>query len=294
MAKQQSQIVEQLEQEQQETNPGGGGDGGNPTPWLTPELSAKLPEDVRGFAGKYKSVEDALIGGYNAQRHIGVPPERLITLPEKADDAAGMQAVYRRLGAPEKAEEYDVPVPEGYPAEFATAFRGKALELGLSKAQVAGLAAWNNTEAAAMAQRMKEQEDNTIATREGLTTQALQKAWGPKYGEIMELTRRELAQHGLSKELVDALAATATLHSEDGGTKLWQLLGQLGSRRGESPLHIDTEGNLPRGMTPDQAKARLATLEADKAWSDRLLKGGTDSAENKERLALLRLASSAR
>jgi hypothetical protein len=41
------------------------------------------------------------------EKNIGVPPDRIIRLPEKPDDLAGWNGVYSRLGVPADAKDYD-------------------------------------------------------------------------------------------------------------------------------------------------------------------------------------------
>ena len=42
-----------------------------------------------------------------SERLIGVPAERIVTLPKEATDEAGWQNVWTKLGAPKEAKEYD-------------------------------------------------------------------------------------------------------------------------------------------------------------------------------------------
>ena len=85
---------------------GGGSGGGSDAGWLSQIADA----DLRGFAESkgFEKPEVALEAYRNLEKVMGVPKERLLKLPEKADDP-GWAEVYERLGRPKEAGHYSVP-----------------------------------------------------------------------------------------------------------------------------------------------------------------------------------------
>src|SRR5690349_8033208 len=114
-------------------NPGStpGGDGGNPggdAKWYSGFESPEL----RGFV-ETKGWKDpgAAVESYRQlEKTIGVPAERLLKLPDKAD-APEWKEIRAKVGvgAPEKPEDYGIPVPEGIDPGYAGEVAAKALEL---------------------------------------------------------------------------------------------------------------------------------------------------------------------
>jgi len=67
--------------------------------------------DSKGYAG----VEDLATAYTNAASKLGVDPTRLLTLPDKPDDADGWSKLYTKMGRPESPDGYkpDVKTPDG-------------------------------------------------------------------------------------------------------------------------------------------------------------------------------------
>ncbi len=118
---------------------GGSGAGGGAAPFY----STFTDPDLRGFAEnkKFESPE-ALTKSYREREKLrGLPPERLLTVP--ADDKPESWApVYDRLGRPKEAKDYAIKVPQGAPQEYAGQVAKVLHDLGLSKKQGEGVAAY--------------------------------------------------------------------------------------------------------------------------------------------------------
>ncbi len=83
--------------------------GGQETHW-----GATLPEDLRGdpFVTKYKTVEEAIRGGINANKMIGNSvrfPDANATPEQKAEFDSRVRKHY---GIPDKAEGYEISLPD--------------------------------------------------------------------------------------------------------------------------------------------------------------------------------------
>lgn len=106
------------------------------------------------------------------------PEPFLAALPE-AGDKEGWAAVYAKLGRPESAEGYELPVPEGQDGEFAKQTSGWMHELGLNKQQAQGLAEkWNAHQAQ---QAEAQQVAITKQAETDLTT--IKQEWGAQFDE---------------------------------------------------------------------------------------------------------------
>ncbi|MET0659134.1 MAG: hypothetical protein ABW110_13365, partial [Steroidobacteraceae bacterium] len=116
-----------LQQANLENNGGGGGDGGQAAaaaaaaaagaaanqPWF-PEAHKSLVE-TKGF----KSVEDVFNWGINAEKLIGLDRAgRTVVLPKDEADVEGRKAYYAKIGVPESADKYELPLPEGDDGSF--------------------------------------------------------------------------------------------------------------------------------------------------------------------------------
>jgi hypothetical protein len=112
---------------------------------------------------------------------------------------------------PEKADEYDFKVPEKLPenlpydTEGATEFKSVAHQLGLTKAQAAGLHDWfaeRSAKTVASMNEMSAEEARAYQTRE---VQALEKLWGPRDSETSK-ANAEFADRALSLAPPDFVA----------------------------------------------------------------------------------------
>lgn len=124
-----------------------------------------------------------LIGG-----SIRLPGEK--DLP--ADRQAKLDKIYTQLGRPTTPEGYTLQAPaadSGVPWDAAQAeqFKSVAHKLGLTQAQVEGLAAYDTQRA------MGSQVDSTQAYNACIET--LQKEWGPASKQMLGLARRTAAAH---------------------------------------------------------------------------------------------------
>lgn len=114
-----------------------------------------------------------LLGG---QEEATAAEPFLSALPEEGD-ADGWGALYNKLGRPETAEGYELPLPEGDNGEFAKATSAWMHEAGLSKSQAQALAGkWNEYQAAQAEQghqQLEQQNTQNLAS--------IRKEWGNNF-----------------------------------------------------------------------------------------------------------------
>lgn len=262
--------------EVQPNTPPAGDNGGSNEPWY-----AKIADpDLRGLAElkKWDSPDKVLQSYKHLESHMGVPPERLLRLPEKVDDPAWGE-IKSKLGfaAPEKPEDYELAVPEGFDQDYAKAVAAKAKELGIPKHMLKGLAEHNNE----MVKSALEAAEKADEQRQNDALAALRAEWGGTYEKSMALAQRAeelvMKETGLTPE-----AAEAWRKADPQG--YYKLQAWVGSKLGEGRR---VDGNNPpeqTHMSPEAAKVRLKERMADGDWFKRWESGDVEARAEFKRL----------
>jgi hypothetical protein len=243
--------------------------GGTPSPWA---LDSVQGEDRTFLEGKYPGGLGELTKAYrNLEKHLGVPREKLMRLPDDGD-AAGWAEFYGRTGRPEKPEGYGV---EGADAELLT----RAHAAGLSTAQVKALATYLGERQAAEATRAEEAR----AQQGQLDEQALRTEWGAKFDENIIAGKRGAQALGLDAAALDRLEAGM-------GTRgMLEHLARIGRGLGEQGF-VGSEngaggGASGFGMTPQAAQLKFTELSNDHAFMDRVRRGDSAALTEWNRIA---------
>lgn len=266
---------------------GGGAPSGAPQgPWY----QAFQDDALRGMAElkQWKSPEDLAKSYQHLEKHIGVPPDRLLRLPDKPD-APEWGEIRQKLGyaPPETPDGYELPVPAGLGDEFAKRASTWLHKAGVPKAAGQAIASeWNAfvTEAAAAEETAKQQRfDADMAS--------LRQEWGAQFAGSQELARRAQAEVQAASGLSDE--DFAAMEDVVGSAKLMKLFALIGSKATEAPFVEGAQGSAsgrPGGMSPDAAKSRIQSLVSDKSFAERLQKG--DASARQEWDSLHRIAYS--
>lgn len=236
--------------------------------------------DLRGLAElkKWDSPDKALQSYKHLESHMGVPPERLLKLPEKPEDP-GWADIKAKLGmsAPEKPEDYELSVPEGFSDDYAKTIAQVAKEAGVPKHMLKALQDATNT----YSQTALDAAEKASAQRQTDALAALRADWGGTFDTTMALAQRAEAtvmqETGLSQESVDAWRS-----ADPQG--YYKLQAYFGSKMGEA-RRIDG-GTAPesQAMSPEAARAQLKTRMADPDWFGRWEKGGSEERTEWKRL----------
>jgi len=223
----------------------------------------KSPADV---VGSYTNLEK-LLGADKAGRAI-VPPK---------DDASpeDFAAFYNKLGRPETADGYKLPVPDGDPGEFAKTASTWFHEAGLNTKQAEALAGkWNEFQSTIAANQHEE-----LAQKAEIDIQELKKTWGDKFEANSELARRAIREAGLSSEEAQSIERAL------GVKKAAEVFSKLGSQYAEAPMkggEGDVGGKF--GFTPADAKSKIANLQKDAGWTAKYLSGDVTARQEFDRL----------
>lgn len=204
-----------------------------------------------------------------AEKYIGVPPAQLIKLPKDANDQAGWNTVYSRLGVPAEAKDYDftgIKHADGkeLPAALADALRPALLAARVPKDRGAEVAK----------AVVKHLDDINAASTAEATAKVdaekaeLAKSWG-KNADFNRLTAMQGAKRlGVDPETV------ALLEKHVGYSKVMEMFRKIGAGTNEDTFH---DGGGPGGTgtptTVEGAKSRLAELQRDPAWAKRWADG---------------------
>lgn len=241
------------------------------------DWTSALDDDSRGFV-ELRQWKDpsALVKSYRElERLKGAPPERLATIPDKGDDVEGWNALYSKLGRPETADKYEIPMPkEGGSPEFEKWARGTFHELGLSAAQGRALVEKWNEFAGGLSSAQEEADKASFEAEQA----ALKKEWGAVYDQNVAAAKAAAAQLGLSKEAIDKLEGAV------GFTELMRHLYTVGTKFGEDAF-VSGEGKAGAfGLTPGAAKAKIRELQQDTGFATRLAGNDVKALEEWDKL----------
>lgn len=238
-------------------------DGGTPP---ADSWTSGFDEETRGWLGGMgvdklpeKDALAKVIPMYrNAEKRLGVPADRLLTLPKDENDAEGFRAAMSKLGLPESPDGYELNAPEGDEGKFLKTAVVWMHELGIPKSQAHGLAGkWNEyvqaqTTAAAEAQAARNTEDYAN----------LEKEWGDQYDAKIELGNRVIRAAGLSED--EAKKLTGAIGLKRAAT----LFAYLGGAMGEHNFKGGEGGGNRFQMSPAELRSKIGSIEADPAYRD--------------------------
>jgi hypothetical protein len=236
-----------------------------------------LNEDFKGYV-QNKGFKDpsSIIDSYrNLEKLLGAPKERLLRLPDK-EDAPEWGDVFNRLGRPEKADQYDIKVPEGMGTDdFAQWARNNFHELGLSKKQGESLATkWNDYIQTAINQQ-NEQFKNTLVQEE----QGLKKDWGMAFDQNINVAKQAAQAFGLDGPTIDKLEESM------GFAGLMKFMHKIGSGMGEDNFVSGQNSSGFNGaLSPQAAKQKIQDLRADNEFIKKYVGGDLSSRQEMERL----------
>jgi hypothetical protein len=223
-------------------------------------------EDLGFIQNKgFKSLDEAVKSYRNAEQFLGVPADRLVKLPENLEAAeAEVQAeIFKKLGWPEKAEDYGLQpqadAPEGT-IDLAPKFAEWAHEAHLLPHQVHSVVEKFN---AHMTELREAQQQAVVAQTEAAQA-TLRKQWGAAYDDKVAAADRFMQKVGWDQPTVEALRDAM------GAQWVLELTATLGEGLGEAPFVSGEAAPTGGVMTPEQAKARIAQLRTDSAFQLRL------------------------
>lgn len=228
---------------------------------MAPDQVGQLGEMVKAKGWKHPG--EALLSYQNLEKVFGADKAgRTILAPKSDDDADGWNAVYNRLGRPESAEKYELPVPEGQDRSFAEAFAPVMFEAGLTTKQAKALAEkWNE-----LSGSLVEQQEAAFQQKVDAEYAALQKEWGVAAAQNEEIARRAAIKFskevGIDGDMYDAMERAV------GTAKLIKLFHAVGSSFQEGTF-VSSDALSGGKMTPAQADAKIKSKFIDQEFMAR-------------------------
>ena len=247
-----------------------------------PEWAAALPETERSVvvAKGWRDVADVVTSYRGLETLLGADKAgRAIVKPKEGDEAA-REKFFNDLGRPEKPEGYELEkaVPPGQGPDFANRAAQQFHKLGLTKEQVAGIAAWYGEEAASQAGAISEE----FVQQSKVEVERLQRSWGDARAANEESISRGARLMGLNKEQIVRFEAAV------GTTAMLAALLEVGTRIREDTLPGGAGGlNNPLGSVA-AATAELERLRGDREFMAKV--NGGDVAAKKRMEDLYRAA----
>jgi len=208
---------------------------------------------------QWKNPGDLVTSYRNLEKLTGVPPDRLLKLPTEKDGPDAYKPIFQKLGMPETADKYVVPVPEGDKGDFAKVARDWFHGANMTQSQVTKLAEQWNTHQATQAKMQQE----AIETRNMTDVTELKKSWGTDYDSNAQLVDRAAEAFDIDQTMLDALKQVA------GPRKAMEFLYKVGKKLGVEDSTVPGMGSrdTSTSMTPEMAKAEMDRLKSDKTFA---------------------------
>lgn len=240
-----------------------------PGPWFSDEH-----KDYVANKG-YKDPNAALTSLRNLETLFGADKAgRTVVLPKDANDKEGTAQFRAKLGVPEKAEGYELPIPQGDNGAFAKTAAAWFHELGIPKAAGQAMAAkWNEH----LATTLKTHQDELTA-ESNKQLDGLKAEWGDDFAKNEEQARRFMKAAGFTDDEV------GVYEQAFGTANMLKRWASIGAKLGEAGF-VQGEG----GGTPTATKAR-EDLEALR--KGRIEGTVTDTEWNEKSPKLMELANS--
>lgn len=241
----------------------------------SPDWITGLSDELKGYA-QTKGFKDpaAVLDSYRGlEKTIGVPPERILKMPENMDTPEG-RAIYERLGAPKEAKDYKIEIPPAIgDQKLADGLRDVAFKNNFTHRQVESLVGWWN-EQTTSAHNVAVEEHKAKQTQEN---DGLKKEWGAAYEQNKEIANQAARRLGLDNDTLLGLAEIL------GPAKAFKALHDLGVKTGEAQFVIG-KGAGGEAFSPAAAKERLRELRADESFIKRFSSGDADAVKTWNKL----------
>lgn len=237
-----------------------------------------LSEDAMTFVNNkgFKSVEDVVTGYRNLEKFTGVPADKLLKMPDE-NNADEVNAFYKKLGRPDKAEDYKFEIAEGQDDAIAKAIAPELFKAGLSQKQAAAI---YKTLEAAKIEQTKAAEAAAVKAEEDLKSE-----WGANYDNNLKAAQQAAKIAGVTAEQIEALQKATDYKT------VMNMFKNLASKFGEDALRGAGDNKQTRfTLTPQQAREKIEQLKTNKDWVQKISSG--DKAALQEYDELTKLAVS--
>lgn len=230
-------------------------------------LEAKGFKDPTALAESYRNLE----------KLKGVPEERLLQIPEKADSPE-WDKIYSKLGRPEKPSGYELKGIDGQDTEFGQWAGDIFHKSGVSKkAGEAIVSEWNKR---VMGIIQKDDTDAKEASNQQVSK--LRQEWGAAFDQNSTQVRAFSEAVGLDDKTAKDLAKVMGVDKLN--TFLHGIMTKFGVKLGEQDFHGGGGGNGFGVLSPAAARAKIDMLKNDSGFVQRYASGDSAARQEMDRL----------
>ena len=220
-----------------------------------------LSEEARTFVNNkgFKTVEDIVNSYRNYEKFQGVPQEKIVKLPDE-NNQEEVNAFYKKLGRPDKAEDYKFEIADGQDDSIAKAIAPELFKLGLSQKQASAI--YKTLETAKIEQN-KALEQAAIKAEEELKNE-----WGANYEKNLKEAQKAAKIAGVTVEQIEALQKATDYKT------VMNIFKNIASKFSEDSLLGAGDNNHSRfTLTPQQAREKIEQLKTNKDWIEKMNSG---------------------
>jgi hypothetical protein len=218
----------------------------------------------------FPSLQEALASQRRLEKLLG---SEKVPLPKDPGDREGWDRVWRALGRPDAPAGYGLEALDGADPDFARTASEWFHQAGLGERQARNLA-----EAFTGYMRERLESDADQRERAGQAEMAaLRRDWGDRFDAQAEQARRAARVLGVDGEAMGALEHAL------GPRRFMTLFARIGAHFAEDSF-VEGEGGRGFAMSPEDARARIKALTADRAWAKAYLDGDAAKRAEMERL----------
>lgn len=262
-----------------QVNPAGGSVTPPPQTPTTPQWYDSFTPELKGYAqNKQWRDMQSVVESYRNLEKLNGAPEKLVKLPDSAEDKEAWSNVYAKLGRPESKDKYDLAFAEDATDEFKSWAKDVFFETGLSAEQGKALAEkWT-----AYGQQLADQETQKFDAEMSRQQESLKREWGAAYKQNVDVAKQGAKALGLDDQTIDSFDRVL------GTEKTLKLLHKIGTQIGEDKF-IDgsTKGGggfSDRALSPEQASVRKTELMKDDNFVKKYISGDIDAKKEMSRL----------
>ena len=222
-----------------------------------------LSEENKSFVANkgFKSYDDVVTSYINLEKYQGVPQEKLLKMPDE-NNADEVNAFYKKLGRPDKAEDYKFEIAEGQDDAIAKAIAPELFKAGLSQKQASAI---YKTLEAAKIEQTKAAEAAAIKAEEDLKSE-----WGANYDNNLKAAQQAAKIAGVTAEQIEALQKATDYKT------VMNMFKNLASKFGEDGLKGASVAGSSQSrftLTPQQAREKIEQLKTNKEWQAKISSG---------------------
>ena len=245
----------------------------------------------RGLQGKSteEAIKNLVSAQRNAEKRLGVPSERLLTLPEDATSEGAMDSVWDALGRPQEPAGYELDRGDtDLTGSFADTLGATFHENGVTVEQAKAIEKTLETFFGDYSTQTSEADaESQRAALNGLVEE-----WGGEdnFNINVAIAKDAVRAAGATVEEIDALESA---FGENGNAAVIRFFNRLGQKRGVETDFIAGDGSFAGlgATTPEAARAKMTEMKADSDIAKAIIENNPENKHVKRYRNLAALAT---